>query len=278
MNRTALNLAVDLAVAALFLALIATGFILGFALPPGSNKSLCLWGLSRHKLGNIHLWMSFAFLGVVLLHVCLHWSWVHAVVSKYLGLKGSPRAPLLRSGLAAFLLLAVAAGLFAWFVRASVREITDPSAFDICPDQTQPGGGPTDGAPVRPASLVKEGRSPVAFWKDVYPVLQRKCLPCHGPNRQKGGFRVDRREDFLGNGGSVQQVVPGDSGRSALIAIVSGRRTDIARADAHKLPEREVNLLRAWIDAGAVWPEKPAGSDKEPTADPHHPPREGAPD
>jgi hypothetical protein len=43
-----------------------------------------------------------------------------------------------------------------------------------------------------------------------------------------------------------------------LIAIVSGLRTDMARADAHKLPEREVNLLRAWIDVGAVWPEKSA--------------------
>lgn len=63
MTRTSINLAVDLAIAALFLALIATGFVLGFALPPGTNKGLCLWGLSRHQFGNIHLGVSFAFLG-----------------------------------------------------------------------------------------------------------------------------------------------------------------------------------------------------------------------
>lgn len=254
MNRTGINLAVDLAVAALFLALIATGFILGFALPPGTNKNLCLWGLSRHEIGNIHLWISFAFLGVVLLHVCLHWSWVVAVVGKHMGLKASPKGNLLRSGLVAFLLVAAAVGLFAWLARAGVREITDTDTFDVCPDPARPGGDRTDGQPAKPATAMERSHTPPAFWKDVYPVLERNCLSCHGPKRQKGGFRADRREDFLGKGGNEQQVVPGDSGRSPLIAIVSGLRTDMARADAHKLPEREVNLLRAWIDAGAVWP------------------------
>jgi hypothetical protein len=105
---------------------------------------------------------------------------------------------------------------------------------------------------------MENSHTPPAFWKDVYPILERNCLSCHGPKRQRGGFRVDCREGFFGKGGSEPQVVPGESGRSPLIAIVSGLRTDMARADAHKLPEREVNLLRAWIDAGAVWPEKSA--------------------
>jgi hypothetical protein len=259
MSRTAINLAVDLAAAALFLALIATGFILGFALPPGTNKSLYLWGLSRHQFGSIHLWISLAFLGAVLLHLCLHWSWVVAVVGKRVGLKAAPRGGLLRSGPVAFLLLAAAVGAFAWVTRAGVRGITDPGAFGVCPDPASPGGGRTGGRPASPAGPPEGGRTPVAFWKDVYPILESKCLYCHGPRRQRGGFRVDRREDFLGGSGGGRQVVPGDSGRSPLIAIVSGQRTDLARADAHKLPEAEVSLLRAWIDAGAVWPERSAG-------------------
>jgi hypothetical protein len=257
MNRSAINLAVDLAIAALFLALLATGLTLAFALPPGTNKRLCLWGLSRHQLGNIHLWISLAFVGVVLLHVALHWSWVVAVLSKHIGLKTCPKGSLLRSGLAVLLILAAAVGLFTWLARASVRGIIDPGSLDVCPDPPAPAAGMTDGLPAHPAGSTERGRTAVAFWEDVYPVLERNCLSCHGPQRQRGGFRVDRREDFFGTGGSRQQVVPGDSGRSPLIAIVSGLRTDMARADAHKLPEREVNLLKAWIDAGAVWPEKP---------------------
>jgi mono/diheme cytochrome c family protein len=258
MNRTTINLAVDLAIAALFLALIGTGFILGFALPPGTNKALCLWGLSRHQFGDIHLWISLSFLGFVVLHVSLHWQWVVAVVGKHTGRKVSPQGNLLRSGLATFLLLAVAVGVFSLVSRASVRRITDSDKFDVCPDSASPAGGVMSELPARPDDSMEGSRPPAAFWKDIYPVLQKNCLSCHGPQRQRGGFRVDRRQDFFGQGGREQQIVPGDSGRSPLIAIVSGLRTDMARADAHQLPEREVNLLRAWIDAGAAWPDKSA--------------------
>jgi hypothetical protein len=98
----------------------------------------------------------------------------------------------------------------------------------------------------------------VAFWEEVYPLLERKCLSCHGPKRQEGGFRVDRREDFFGKDGGERQVIPGDSAGSPLIALVTGHRPAIARADVHRLSDREVSLLWAWIDVGAPWPEKSA--------------------
>jgi mono/diheme cytochrome c family protein len=31
----------------------------------------------------------------------------------------------------------------------------------------------------------------VDFARDVYPVLQRSCIECHGPEKQKGGLRLD---------------------------------------------------------------------------------------
>jgi hypothetical protein len=41
--RPALNLLIDILGAAFFLGMIATGYILHFPLPPGTNKSLSLW-------------------------------------------------------------------------------------------------------------------------------------------------------------------------------------------------------------------------------------------
>jgi len=52
MNKATLNLIIDVAAAILFLAMIVTGFILRFPLPPGTNKSLMLWSLTRHEWGN----------------------------------------------------------------------------------------------------------------------------------------------------------------------------------------------------------------------------------
>lgn len=67
---------------------------------------------------------------------------------------------------------------------------------------------------------------------------------------------MDRREDFFGKDGSTPLVMPGKSAESPLIAIVSGLRKDIPRADVHRLSDEKVAVLRAWIDAGAPWPER----------------------
>jgi hypothetical protein len=163
MNRTTINLAIDVAAAALFLALLATGFVLGFALPPGTNKSLSLWGLSRHQFGNIHLGNSLAFLAIVLLHLSLHWSWVVSVAGKQVGLKISPKRSLLRGGLAVLLLLTAAISLFAWLAWAGVRPITDPARFDVCPTPDSPAGKCTDESPSSPVGSRAASRSAMDF-------------------------------------------------------------------------------------------------------------------
>jgi hypothetical protein len=133
MNRTGLNFVVDLTAAVLFLGMAATGYILWFALPPGTQKELSLWGMPRHGWGTVHAWISFALLGTVLFHVSLHWQWVVAVVRKRLHLAGSLQGGLWRSGLATAVLLAAVCGLFAWVVQTGVRPVTDPEALGVCP-------------------------------------------------------------------------------------------------------------------------------------------------
>lgn len=67
---------------------------------------------------------------------------------------------------------------------------------------------------------------------------------------------MDRREDLLGKDGRGAYVLPGKSGASPLIAIVTGADKDIALPDRHRLSEGAVRVLRAWIDEGADWPER----------------------
>lgn len=241
MSRAIFNLAVDLLAAALLLGMALTGLVLGFVLPPGTNRSLSLWDLTRHQWGTIHLWISFVLLLVLLLHVCLHWQWVVSTVGKRLGLTPS-KGHLLRTGLPAMVGLVASVALFGWAARSGVQEIAAPERFQVCPE-------------IAPDHTAEKQGGPVSFRKDVYPILERACLSCHGPKRQAAGFRVDRREDFFGGSGLPRQIVPRDSARSPLIAIVSGQRTNMARADAHRLADKDVALLRAWIDAGAEWPE-----------------------
>jgi hypothetical protein len=98
----------------------------------------------------------------------------------------------------------------------------------------------------------------VDFARDVYPILQRSCFECHGPEKQKGKLRLDSRAAALRGGQSGPALVPGQAERSELY-----RRITLTRADDGVMPARgemlapaQATLLRRWIDQGAVWPQK----------------------
>lgn len=247
MKRTLVNLLTDLSAALLFLAMLATGFILRFPLPPGTNKALSLWGLTRHQWGGVHFWISGALLAVLLVHLALHWQWVVTVVAKQLGLITSPQPSNLRSGLLASLAVAAAFSAFAWASYACVRELEVPCCTEHQPAVAQQ-------TEHRDAT---EGVKPkVDFWKDVYPIFEASCLSCHGPRRAAGGFRIDRRDDFFKTDTGTPFVIPGDSSASPLTAILSGARKDIVMPDRHRLPEKHLAVVKGWIDAGAPWPDR----------------------
>jgi hypothetical protein len=254
MNRTTLNLLIDLTAAILLLGMVATGYILWFALPPGTQKDLMLWGMARHSWGNIHAWISFALLGAFLIHICLHWQWLVSVIGKRLNLLNAAPGNHWKSGLATAALTAAALGSFVWVVQTGIRPITNTEELGVCPA----GIGKENKTSQTQDSFTALSNPKINFWKEVYPLLEKSCLTCHGPNRARGGFRVDRREDFVGSAGKEALVMPGNSGASPLITIISGQSKNVPRPEVHRLSEADVALVRAWIDAGAEWPERPS--------------------
>jgi len=240
MKRTALNLLIDFLAASCFIGMIATGYILHFPLPPGTNKSLVLWELSRHQWGEVHFWISLALLIVLLIHLVLHWQWVVSVVARQFGAANACQVRPFRSGMITLLSVSAIVGMFAWLTEVSVKAREVP----CCPASKSAVSITQD-----PAAKAKPAR--VSFEKDVYPILEASCLRCHGPGMAQGGFRIDRKEDFLGKNGKKVWVIPGNSQESPLLALLSDPKAGGALAASHKLSERELNILRSWIDAGA---------------------------
>lgn len=249
MKRVLDNLYVDVIAAALMVAMVATGYILRFPLPPGSNKSLSLWGLTRHQWGTVHFWISLGLLVLVVVHICLHWQWiVVSVKRRFFGTTTPSKSSMASGPLAVFGITAVLT-LFGWAAQSSVKTITEPIE-GVCPPEdggNQLGSMETD----------EPSQAPVAFWEDVYPIFEKSCLSCHGPKKQISGFRVDSKADFFEGNGKPPLVVPGKSKDSPLIAVLSGERKDIARADVHHLGKKELAIVTEWIDVGAEWPERP---------------------
>ncbi len=102
----------------------------------------------------------------------------------------------------------------------------------------------------------------VDFARDVYPALQRTCVECHGPDKQEGGLRLDRKADALRGGDSGPAIVPGKPDMSDLV-----RRAALPRGDDEAMPPRgqplsveQISALKKWIAAGAVWPEQVAAT------------------
>lgn len=97
----------------------------------------------------------------------------------------------------------------------------------------------------------------IDFSKQVFPILQRACFECHGPEVQKAGLRLDQKAAALHGGTSGAVIKPGKADASELL-----RRVSLPRSDEDAMPRRgaalspaEISLLREWIHQGAGWPE-----------------------
>jgi len=98
---------------------------------------------------------------------------------------------------------------------------------------------------------------PVEFVRDVQPIFTKSCVSCHGPEKQKGGYRLDSAAATLKGGEAYSPAIkPGDSAGSPLIHLVAGLVPDsLMPAKGDPLTSEQVGLLRAWIDQGAKFPE-----------------------
>jgi len=106
------------------------------------------------------------------------------------------------------------------------------------------------------------------YASEIQPIFERSCYACHGPERQKSGYRLDVRSIALKGGDSEKRaIIAHDSASSPLIHFVSGADPDAVmppeNSKAPPLSEAEVTLLRAWIDAGPSWPEELANEPEE---------------
>ncbi len=126
MNRTIVNIVIDLIAACQLLGMLATGYILRFSLPPGSNKTLSLWSYTRHQWGDIHFWFSLGLLIILLVHLALHWNWIVTVIGKRCYVAKTEHPSLLRAGIVTSIIIALIMIVFGWMAQHSVRVIVTP--------------------------------------------------------------------------------------------------------------------------------------------------------
>ncbi len=93
------------------------------------------------------------------------------------------------------------------------------------------------------------------FEKDVRPLLVEACQECHGPQKKKGGLRLDNLPYILQGGESGAAIVPHKPDVSLLIKLVNYEDPDMEMPPDGKLSPAKIEILKKWIALGAPWPE-----------------------
>lgn len=97
----------------------------------------------------------------------------------------------------------------------------------------------------------------VDFAKDIQPILQQSCIRCHGADKQKGKLRLDSKEAAFKGGKDGPVIVSGNAEKSEVhrrIALPKGD-DDVMPNEGEPLTKAQIELIRDWINQGAVWPE-----------------------
>ncbi len=116
--------------------------------------------------------------------------------------------------------------------------------------------------PLRLPAAEPSGAELEFFENQVRPLLAGRCYKCHGPNKQKGGLRVDSRAAPLRGGDSGPAVVPGKPEQGFLVDAVNYGDVYQMPPDG-KLPAKEIAALTRWVRGGAIWPNDGAGQRAE---------------
>ncbi|MCB9890792.1 MAG: PSD1 domain-containing protein [Planctomycetes bacterium] len=107
----------------------------------------------------------------------------------------------------------------------------------------------------KPHLQAVSGGADVTFSRDVAPILDRYCVRCHGPARQRKSLRLDSPHSIVRGGRGGPAIAAGDSGHSLLMRRIEGTLGKRMPPEGPRPSDAELRVLRAWIDDGARYVE-----------------------
>ena len=91
--------------------------------------------------------------------------------------------------------------------------------------------------------------STVSFNADILPILQSRCVNCHGGQKTEKKFNMTSHASLMQGSENGAMIIPGDAENSKLISLIA----------AGKMPKRgpkitpdQLQLLMDWVNAGAL--------------------------
>ena len=99
------------------------------------------------------------------------------------------------------------------------------------------------------APMVARAEDDRLFRERVAPILERRCVSCHGDASPEGKLALTTAGAMRAGGVSGPALVPGEAEESLLLEMVSGDEPEMPRK-GEPLSAEEVASLRSWIERG----------------------------
>lgn len=141
---------------------------------------------------------------------------------------------------------------------------SQPTEAPASPPTEEP--APATQAPTNPPAPTAEAASPtevpaeqptaapaastgVSFANDVLPILNSRCLNCHGGDRIEEGLLVGSYGELMAGSANGPVIVPGDAAGSLLVELVENQKMP---KRGPKLTPPQVQLIVDWVNQGAL--------------------------
>ena len=126
--------------------------------------------------------------------------------------------------------------------EAAVTEAPATEAPAAATDTAAPAAGET------PTAGAESGGATVSFAAEILPMLESRCINCHGGERTQEGLDLKSHASIMTGSENGPVVTPGDSANSSLAQmVVEGKMPK----RGPKLTPDQVQLLVDWINQGA---------------------------
>ncbi|MEP6754730.1 MAG: c-type cytochrome domain-containing protein, partial [Chthonomonadales bacterium] len=90
----------------------------------------------------------------------------------------------------------------------------------------------------------------ISYYKDVRPILRKRCQGCHQPASQGGKLVLTSFETFRAGGSNGVSFVPGRPQDSVIMRYIVGNPPNMPKNNKPLVPA-DIETVRKWISEGA---------------------------
>lgn len=110
---------------------------------------------------------------------------------------------------------------------------------------------PTEEMAEPTAEMVEEepAAAGLSFAADVFPIIQSRCVNCHGGDRTEAELVLRTYDDLMAGGESGAVIVPGDAANSLLVQLITELKMP---KRGPKLTPPQIQLITDWVNQGAL--------------------------